>query len=398
MSDTLRENIARLRKARNLTQEALAEAAGVGVDTVGRLERGTRSASRASTIKKLARALDVSTDALEGRLATPRGTDADMARLRQAITPVHGIDRPVDSDRVDTIEELAEDAHVVWRAYVDGRHADVLHRLPDLLTTARHLIQETSGDANAAAHHLLSTAYRPGAGISGRLGLDDLAWTAADRAADAARESDTPDIDTAVAARYLTWTLIRQRRTAEAEHVAVTTAERIEPRMLDRDPHRAGVFGNLLFNAATAARQSGNPTRADDLLTIATAAAIRSGTDTTSETAIFGPRVAALQRVEHTLRTGDPEQALHLAEHLPDSTGTVPAFWESGHHIHLANAATTLHQNKRALRHLARARDLAPAWARQQPLATTTMRHLLDDATRRQGRLFADLATHYGVA
>ncbi|WP_255637815.1 hypothetical protein [Amycolatopsis sp. DSM 110486] len=63
----------------------------------------------------------------------------------------------------------------------------------------------------------------------------------------------------------------------------------IEPRMLDRDPTRAGVFGNLLFNAATAALNNGSRGRADDLLAAAHAAAVRSRGDTATEAAIFGP-------------------------------------------------------------------------------------------------------------
>jgi hypothetical protein len=95
--------------------------------------------------------------------------------------------------------------------------------------------------------------------------------------------------------------------------------------MLDRDPVRAGVFGNLLFNAATAALRTGSTGRAEDLLAAAHAAAIRSRGDTASEAAIFGPRVAALQNVELAARVGDPEQALRLAASVPDTTGDVPA-------------------------------------------------------------------------
>jgi signal transduction histidine kinase len=156
------------------------------------------------------------------------------------------------------LTKLTATAHQAWRAYVDGRHAELLHALPPLLVDARRLAHATETDDRAAAHRVLSTTYRLGAGLAGRLELDDLAWTSAERALRAARKSDSPDLETAISMRYLVWTLIRQGRMDEAERVAIRAAEQIEPRMLDRDPHRLGVFGNLLFNAAAAAGRAGH--------------------------------------------------------------------------------------------------------------------------------------------
>jgi hypothetical protein len=124
---------------------------------------------------------------------------------------------------------------------------------------------------------------------------------------------------------------------------------------------------------------------------------VRAGTDHASEAAIFGPRVAALQAVEHAVRSDDPEAALRLADHVPDARGEVPAFWEAGHRLMLAAAAADLRDNKRALACLAEARDLAPDWVRYQPLGASTMRTLVDRAARRRGAEFAALAAHYGV-
>ncbi len=400
MSGSLTENLARFRKARNLSQEELAAAAGVGVDTVGRIERGERQTTRPTTVAKLARVLAVTPDALLGLMpVTHVAQDAEIARLRQAITAsaeIPGLDDLTDTDDIDW-SSLARAGHAAWQAYVDGRHGQVLHALPILLTDARRLVHSTSGDANAAAQQLLSKVYRIGAGIARRLGMDDLAWTAAERALRAARGSGDPEIDCAISLRYLVWTLIKQGRAEEAERVAVNAAERIEPRMLDRDAIRAGVFGNLLFNAANAALRSGKGERADDLLAVARSAALRAGRDNATEAAIFGPRVAALQAVDHAVRLGDPETALRLAEEIPDARGPVPRFWEAGHRIHLAHAAAQLRRDRLAVHLLAEARDLAPDWVRRQPLGSAVMRDLVDKATRRRGRAFAGLAAHYGV-
>ncbi|WP_033289624.1 helix-turn-helix domain-containing protein [Amycolatopsis jejuensis] len=395
------DNLARLRVARDLSQEQLAEAAGVGVDTVARIEQGKRKQSRPATVRKLADALGVTVDALLGQLPAPHSLDVDVVPLRRAINAdalIPGLDDLADTREVLPLPELADSAHQAWRAYVDGRHAELLHALPLVLVDARRVVRDTRDDDRAGGYRVLSTAYRLSAGIAGRMGLDDLAYTAARRAVEAAAEADTPEIERAVSLRYLAWTLVRQGLSEDAERVATEAAAAIEPRMLDRDSARAGVFGNLLFNAATAALNNGSTARADDLLAAAHAAAIRSSGDIATEAAIFGPRVAALQRVDLAVRSGDPEHALRLATTVPTTTGgDVPAFWEAGHRLYLAAAATDLRKDRQALGWLAEARDLAPDWVRYQPLGKRVMRQLVGRATRRRGPEFATLAAHYGV-
>jgi transcriptional regulator with XRE-family HTH domain len=398
---SLPDNLARIRKARDLSQEQLAAAAGVAVDTVARIERAERQTTRPSTVNKLAAALGVTPSVLLGILPPVAGADsADVTELRHAITATEEI--PGLADFAEPAEVLpfnviADTAHRAWRAYVDGRHTELLHALPPLLIDSRRLAHTTQDDDKAAAHRVLSTAYRLGAGIAGRFGLDDLAWTSAEHALQAARRSDSPDLETAISLRYLVWTLVRQGRTEDAERVAIKAAEQIEPRMLDRDPRRAGVFGNLLFNAASAAIRSGRGNRANDLLAVAQSAAVRSGQDHASEAAIFGPRVAGLQAVDQAVRLGDPETALRLAERIPEARGEVPAFWEAGHRLMLAAAVAELSDERRALTYLTEARDLAPDWVRYQPLGAATMRTLVDRAARRRGEDFAALAAHYGI-
>lgn len=396
----LSENLARMRKARDLSQEALAEAAGVGVDTVARIEQGTRITTRPATARRLAAALGVSVDVLLGNLAVSSFATVDVAPLRRAITAdghIPGLVDFAESEETIPVGDLAAAAQRAWRCYVDGRHDELLHSLPLLLVDARRQIHAGGDDDRAAAYRVLSTAYRLGAGIAGRLNLDDLAWISAERALDAARYADAPDVESAISIRYLAWTLIRQGRTEEAERVAIAAAERIQPRMFERGAAKAGVFGNLLFNAATAALVDGNPSRADDFLAEAQTAAVRATGDSATEAAIFGPRVAAMQQVDSLARAGDPERALRAAVSIPDPRGEVPAFWEAGHRLRLAAAALELRRDGQALEFLSEARDLAPDWVRYQPLGQSTMRRLVDRAARRRGAAFADLARHYGV-
>ncbi|MDQ3599996.1 MAG: transcriptional regulator, partial [Actinomycetota bacterium] len=132
----------------------------------------------------------------------------------------------------------------------------------------------------------------------------------------------------------------------------------------------------------------------DDLLAAARAAAVRSGADRVDETGVFGPRVAAMQAVDQAVRTGQPDRAMQLATQVPDTAGTVPGFWESGHRLHLAAACTDLERWAEVAEHLDAARLLAPQWSRVQPLGRTVIGHLIEHRSRRSERI-AELAAHY---
>lgn len=397
----LGENLGRIRKARNLSQEELAGAAGVAVDTVARIERGERQTTRTATLHKLARALGVEPSVLLGVLPPPHEPAIpDVAELRRALTistEIPGLVDFAESNETIVPGQLRTTLSIAWRAYIAGRHAELLHALPTLLADARRLVHSTTDETRAGAFAVLSGAYRLGAGMAGRFGLDDLAFTAAERAVTAARQSDDAEVGVAASTRYLVWVLVRQGRTTEAERVAVRMAEHIEPRMSDTDPRALGVFGNLLFNASSAAIRADRGERADELLRVAQAAAVRSGRDEASESAIFGPHVAAVQAVEHAVRLGDPERALRLGDAVPAPNGPVPPFWAAGHRIHLASAAVDLHQERRGLALLGEAKNIAPDWVRYQPLGAAVMREIVDRAPRRRNEEFAELAEHYGV-
>jgi transcriptional regulator with XRE-family HTH domain len=400
MSDlsSLPDNMARLRKARNLSQEQLAEAAQVGVDTVGRIERGERRTVRPQTLERLATALGVGTGVLLG--AGEPATIVDAGQLRAAIGSVGeflGDSDLADGDDVPPLGQTQQAGRQAWEYYVAGRTTELLTVLPALMTDSRRLVDSSAGEAKAEAQRVLALSYRLGAGLSGRLGLHDLAWTSAERAVTAAHESSAADIDTAVSIRYLVWVLVRQGRVGEAARVAVRAAEAVEPGMLAVDRVKTGVFGNLMFNAASAALLAGRGDQARDYLDVARAAAVRHGQDHASEAAIFGPRAVGLQTVDLAVRLGEPDRALRLAERLPGAGGKLPRFWEAGHRLHLAKAAADLRRTHDVLDHLDQARVIAPSWSAEQPLGKSIMGALVDRAARRPGEAFARLATHYGV-
>ena len=113
LGESIGENLARLRKVRDLSQERLAEAADVGVDTVARLEQAKRSNVRPVTLRKLAGALGVSVDDLIGRPSARGSEKIDITGLRRAITAADGelrdLDVVAEPEETTTLEQLLED-------------------------------------------------------------------------------------------------------------------------------------------------------------------------------------------------------------------------------------------------------------------------------------------------
>src|SRR6266496_1339912 len=118
VSSSLPETLARLRKARDLSQDELAEAASVGVDTVGRIERGERQTVRPETLDKLAKALGVAPTTLVGGIILPRGVMVgDAAELRRAImstSEIPGLVAFAESYEVISIRELTRTVRRAW--------------------------------------------------------------------------------------------------------------------------------------------------------------------------------------------------------------------------------------------------------------------------------------------
>jgi transcriptional regulator with XRE-family HTH domain len=325
MLDKLGENLTRLRDGRGFTQEELAHTSGVSVDTISRLERGVRRSARGGTLASLAKALEVSTARLLG--TTPAEVDTTGAdQLRRA---VHALDLPdfAEESELLPLVQLRDAAGMAWADYLAGRHIEMLAGLPALMVDTRRVVHATAGDDAAYAAGLLAASYRLAAGLAGRLQLTDLAAHAAHRALQVAPQTSRPELDEAAALRYLAWVMIRQGDYAQAEKIAVRAAQRLDPGLMARPgPDEVGVFGSLLFNAASAAARGGNAERADDLLRVAQGAAVRDGVDREQEVGVFGPRVAAMQAVDQAVRTGRPDQALEMARRVPAASGAVPAF------------------------------------------------------------------------
>ncbi|MFE0377387.1 helix-turn-helix domain-containing protein [Streptomyces inhibens] len=378
------DRIARLRTRRKLTQEGLAGSAGLCVDIVRKLEQGVRQTARLSTLNALARALDVEPSVLVGQPATfevrSEGEQPSVLALREAISPVSDLlgDDP-DPEEPPGIAALQASLRSTERIRRDGRMGEIGALLPQLIRDAKAAARATTGSEAAAAQSVLAEAYQVAATTLTALGKEDAAFTALERSMAAAAMGDDPHLET-VGFSSLAWVLTKQGRLADAEQVALTAADRIEPGFRSQ-PLELALWGILLLRAATAAVRRERQDTVRELLTMASAAAARIGRDRLDYATPFGPTNVGVAKVNFLVEMEESAEALRTARTVPELYA-LPPTWRARFHVDRALALADLHKDDGALHALLSAERTAPEWMRYH----STSRRLVADLRGRERR------------
>ncbi|WP_234356760.1 hypothetical protein [Streptomyces sp. NBRC 110028] len=161
--------------------------------------------------------------------------------------------------------------------------------LPQLIRDARAAARGHHGGDQAAAYAVLAEAYQVAATTLTALGREDAAFTAMERAVEAAGRSDDPHL-ASIGASTLAWIFTRQGRLEDAERVALTHADRMDPGFHSR-PVELSLWGTLLLRAATAVVRQGESKydRVEELLRLSPGAAASIGTDRLDYATPFSP-------------------------------------------------------------------------------------------------------------
>jgi transcriptional regulator with XRE-family HTH domain len=375
---TIGDNIARLRVKRGITQEGLAEAADVSVDTVRKLESNARSSARLSTLHQIARALAVPTTTLLGDASAaaarrePDHSPLSLLAFRRALTPVHGTDGAVVDATAEpeppTLDSARESVRVANGLYHASDYGTALRILPGLLAEARAMA-DTVG--TGPAHAVACEAYQLAARLLIQIRAHDLAFVAvAEATRRAAAAGD--DLVSASVVGPTCWLLLRQARLTEAAALATSAADGMEPSRLSRaDPARVAAWGWLLIEAAAAAARDSRPDDASEMLDLAAAAAVRVGRQTVS-TGLpmvdgFSPGRVDTMRVEAAAIAGRPDDVLRLASRVR-LDGMHPSC-KHRHRLDVAWAHTTRGDHAAAVAVLGELRSEAPDWLRHQRYA-----------------------------
>ncbi|MER5987905.1 hypothetical protein [Streptomyces sp. NPDC001787] len=180
--------------------------------------------------------------------------------------------------------------------------------------------------------------------------------------------------------------LTRQGRLADAERIAVATAERVEPTFRSR-PVELSLWGILLLRAATAAVRAGRHDTVRDLIGLAGAAATRIGTDRLDYATPFGPTNVGVAKVNFLVEMEEHAEALSAARVVPDLR-SLPPTWLARFHVDRAQACVELDRADGATQALLVAEHIAPEWMRYH----STSRRLVADLRGRERRRTSPIA------
>jgi transcriptional regulator with XRE-family HTH domain len=409
MEPTIGENLAAIRQQSTLTQEQLAERAGVDVGVIRKLEQGARKSARLPTLHALARALGVPTSALIGDTshaaarAEPDHRPLSLAEIRRAVAPVRGITGTAlvpSPDAPPQPEVLRARLHTVDRAYHANDYARVLADMPALLLDVRAAADAADERDQASAYTLLARTQHLTGNLLIQLRASDLAFTALSRALDAARRAGSQVVATTVI-KGMCWVLIRQGRFVEAAELAVATADQVEPRFSRAAPDELAAWGWLLTVAAAARARNNEPDAAAELTAAAAAAAVRIGQWAPDPGHLmmvggFDTARVQMQRAENAAVAGDPSQVLALAKQVPPGPTTVASSWQR-HRLDVAWAYAEQRRYADATEVLLDLRATAPAWLRQQRYARDIVQSISTQRRRAMSQELADLAALVGA-
>ncbi|MFI6578663.1 helix-turn-helix domain-containing protein [Nocardiopsis sp. NPDC050513] len=376
------------REDAGLTQEALADRAGVSADYVGRLERGARVGSLPSIVK-LARALDCDPGDLIRKRArlTPVGTSSVIA-VRNAIFDPQLLlpDRP--QGRPASPEELMRTVRRGYGAYFAGEFGALAALVPDLLRDCRIAEYEHGTDAVAAPY---AHAYDLASALLVHTGKVDAALTGVERAITTARQGDDPYRPVSFTGTYA-WVLLHMGRYAEAEDLVVRAAECVAPRMGDRDQARIAVWGGLLMQAAVLAGSDAHRSDADRLssarqfLRDARSAAVQMDQDSRRYWISFGPTQLAVQSAHIYTVLRKPAEALKAAGKV--DVRQLLSIQYGRHLLDVAKSQSLRRRTDDAIETAAQAQALSPEWFRHQKFGAA----LTEELRRRKARMSDPLA------
>ena len=400
------ENIARLRTVSGLTQEDLAERAEVSVELIRKLEQGIRKAALVGSLYRVANGLDVPLSVLMSQqpvFSAEDATDAPadggrIAHLRQVLQPVASGLVPAATPEAWTLPDLQRSARDAWRLYQTGRLADLAALLPGFIVSGQQLVRDTHDHERDQALVETSQLYNVASAVLTELGYEDLGYDAANQALAIAQQADHALVPL-WATNALQFVLGRQGRIAEAEALAVRTAEANEPRFGQAVPAQLAAWGHVLRMGMVDAIRQERHSQAEDLLNLAQAAATRVGSDQVDDYGIwYGPTTVGFMAVGLAVERGAYGQALTLAESVGSEDGLATRT-RMQHLLYVADAQAHEDRADDAVNTLLAVRRRTPEWLHHQLRARATVGMLLDmrGVSRSRSEGLRELATFMNV-
>ncbi|GAA3740028.1 helix-turn-helix domain-containing protein [Salinactinospora qingdaonensis] len=372
------------------TQEYLAERSGLSTDYIGRIERGTRTASL-QTIMRLARALDCDPGDLTGKTnrVQPIG-DSSVLAVRDAVyDPALLLPGPPEGEPTPP-RELMRTVEKGYGAYFSGEFGALAAMVPRLLTQCRDA-RHAHGITPVAAPY--AHAYDLAAALLVHTGKDDAALAAIERAVLTAREGNDEFRPVSFLGTYA-WVLLHMGRYREAESLVVRAADDIAPRMSDTDEPRLAAWGGLMMQAAVVTATDHRSDQAETYLAAARSAAVRMPQEQRRYWISFGPTQVAVQSTHIHTTLDQPDKALKAARDVQPND--LLSIQYGRHLLDVAQSQVARRRTDEAMVTAAKAHELSPEWFRHQRVADAVVEEIRRRKARPPEPLAAMLTTLRG--
>ncbi|MER7452131.1 helix-turn-helix domain-containing protein [Nocardia beijingensis] len=306
MSTDLGERLRSVRKRSGLTQRELAQSSGVSLSLIRKIEQGERDDTRIQTLRRLAVAMGCPLSALLG--PTPGRPETEGGELwlptrRALVSIADGRAAETPADR-----SMNESLVAAVKLYHDNEYEQLSRLLPHLIL-----------DGRAATPLMRSRILQLVGSVLVQTRQLQSARTALEQSLRDA-ESTGNALDAASAVITLCWLLLVERQFEQVRTLAVSWADRIEPRLSVATTRELSTWGWLLLRGSAAAIRDNRPDEADDMMRLANAAAAAVKRDSGSYHqywTTFGPATVAMKRVENAIVDDRPDLALRLARDVP---------------------------------------------------------------------------------
>lgn len=366
------------RKMRGISQKQLAELADVSESLISKIERDAVQDVRLETVHKLASALRITTtDLLVGRGDT-EDTSGPNPELWEA-TRRALIGRLGQPEDPPTVEGVGAELDALKPLLTNNRYAEIATILPRLLRDADAL----NDDGRTIRSRLLNT--------TGWVLTQNRQFDVAEPTLRQAIDTANDRLDAAAAVNTLVWLYLRQGLFADAQQLATSWADEIEPRFSRATVQELTLWGRLLLGVSNAAIRDNRPGIAEDSLKLARAAAARIGRETlsdTSTTRTFGPITVAMISAENAAVMDQPGKVLEISKRIPTIMPHATSASRNRHRLDVASALTKTHKSTEALAILRDLARVSPEWlsvqryARDILLQVIGIRRDIDDEIR----------------
>ncbi|MFE3638171.1 helix-turn-helix domain-containing protein [Streptomyces sp. NPDC059168] len=389
--DHIGTRIARLRRARHLTQRELSDLAHVPYSTLSKVEQGVIPASP-HVVGACARAMRVEVSSIQGQPYADELRDDELDVLirpiREALDVYDlGADPEVRPRRPEALHRESEQLCAGVRA---GEIKSVASRVAGLIeegTTSAHTVQTREGWLT------LASLYRTAYDVAAKLGYPDLAQLALARLDWAAqRGSDAILGGMYHYLRALTYLREGKYRTGNRlVHLGLSTLDGAAP-----SRERRVVTGQLHLGAAVMAGRAHDADQAHEHLGEAEQIAAETGEAMQVYWLAFGPTNVGVHRVSVLAELDQYGEAVEVADRTRIVAGW-PNSRTSHHYAEVARSLLWTGDIDRSFESLIQARKAAPQQAKYHPMVRETYAGL-EAAHRRLPDSFLSYGSWLGPA